>query len=160
MASVLHINENTPRIEKCFAQLSEEEVWISSNESSNSMGNLVLHLCGNITQYIISALGGRQDKRQRDEEFSAKGGYNKAQLIEKLQQVVSQATSIIEEMSEEELLRKRKVQGFELSGINIIIHVTEHYSYHTGQIAYYTKQLRDKALHFYGGKDLNQRNEL
>ena len=62
--SISHINENTPKIIKCLDDLSEEQIWVRSNKASNSMGNILLHLCGNIRQYIISSLGGQPDIRE------------------------------------------------------------------------------------------------
>ena len=135
--------------------MSEETVWQAPNISTNSIANLILHLCGNIRQYIISSLGHQKDIRQRDLEFTTIGGITKAALLAKLQQTVTEAIHVLENISEEELLRQRMVQGFYLSGISIMIHVTEHYSYHTGQIAYLTKLLTNKDLGFYADRDLN-----
>jgi uncharacterized damage-inducible protein DinB len=153
-----YLNENTPRIQKCLAELTEEEVWHRPNSSSNCVGNLVLHLCGNITQYVISSLGGAPDNRVRDAEFAAKGGIDKAELEKKMLETLQMATAVIERMDEQELLRVRTVQGFQKSGVDILVHVTEHYSYHTGQIAFWTKLLKDKDLGFYANLDLNVRN--
>ena len=150
---------NPPRIKKCFDQLSEEDVWKKPNESLNSIGNLILHLCGNIRQYAISSLGQSPDVRSRSEEFSATGGLTKIELIQKLNITISEAVQTIKNASEEELMRKRKVQGFNYSGIGITIHVTEHFSYHTGQIAFWTKQLKNKDLGFYADRDLEIKNE-
>lgn len=150
---------NPPRIKKCFDQLSEEDLWKKPNESLNSIGNLILHLCGNIRQYAISSLGQSSDVRSRSEEFSATGGLTKSELIRKLDDTVSEAVQTIQNVSEEELMRKRMVQGFNYSGIGIIIHVTEHFSYHTGQIAFWTKQLKNKDLGFYTDRDLEIKNE-
>ena len=157
--SIIRLNENTPRIEKCLALLSEEQVWQRPNNSSNSIANLILHLCGNITQYAISSLGQQLDIRQRNLEFSTAEGYNKTALVTKLQSTVAQASQVIEACPETELLRLRNVQGFELTGMGIIIHVVEHYSYHTGQVALWTKLLRDQDLGFYAGMDLEVGNE-
>lgn len=156
--SVHYIEMNTPRIIKCLNELPEEELWKRPNESSNSIGNLILHLCGNIRQWIISSLGGQPDVRVRESEFSARGGFTKAQLQEKLSSTVAEAVIVILQMDEEKLVQIRPVQGFSYSGIGIIVHVTEHYSYHTGQIAFRTKQLKDKDLGFYSGRDLNVKN--
>lgn len=158
--SIYRIERNTPRIATCLEQLTEEEVWQRPNASSNSVGNLILHLCGNITQYIISSIGHAPDNRERDKEFSATGGFSKAQLMEKLEAVVLEAVRVINETGIEELLRVRSVQGYTYSGIGNIIHVTEHYSYHTGQIAFWTKLLRDKDLGFYANVNLNAKNEI
>lgn len=157
--SIMRVNENTPRINKCLDQLSEEEVWRKPNSNSNSIGNLILHLCGNITQYIISSLDGQEDNRERDQEFLREGGLSKTELNQKLQTVVEKATTIIKEIKKEKLLEIHSVQGFELTGMGIIIHVVEHYSYHTGQIAFYTKLLKDQELGFYTGLDLNAKNK-
>ncbi len=156
--STHRIELNTPRIAKCLAELSEDEVWHRPNESSNSIGNLILHLCGNITQYIISSIGGETDNRVRDEEFAATGGFTIAELLNKLETTVLKAVTVIKNCDEESLLKVRNVQGFTYSGIGIIIHVTEHYSYHTGQIALLTKMMKNKDLGFYAGMNLNIKN--
>jgi len=155
---ILRMEENTPRIEKCLAELTESEVWQRPNPASNSVGNLILHLCGNITQYAISSLGNRPDVRDRDVEFAATEGFSKSELLEKLTSTVNQAVETIRSASREELLRVRTVQGFDMSGIGIIVHVCEHYSYHTGQIAFWTKILKNKDLGFYAGIDLTVKN--
>lgn len=157
--SILRLAENTPRIERCLAMLSEAEVWQKPNKNLNSVGNLIIHLCGNITQYIISSLGGNIDKRNRDLEFSIQGGLNKGELLHKLATIVSAASQTIENIDHRKLTKIHSVQGFELTGIGIIIHVVEHYSYHTGQITFYTKLLKNKDLGFYADLDLNTKNE-
>ena len=153
------IEENTKKLTTCLSELEETEIWKRPNENLNSAGNLLLHLCGNIRQYAISSLVNVEDTRQRDKEFSANGGYSKKELVEKLVTTVNEAKNIIQNIRSEELLRKRHVQGYFYSGLGIIIHVTEHYSYHTGQIIFWTKLLRNKDLGFYTGVDLNVKNE-
>ncbi len=153
------MDESSRMIRLSFDQLTEEDIWKRPNGNSNSVGNLILHLCGNITQYAIASLGNKQDKRQRDTEFEAKEGYLKKELLEKLTHTVDKAKDTIQNVSVSELLREREVQGFVFSGIGILIHVAEHYSYHTGQIAFWTKQLKDKkSLGFYDGINLNIKN--
>lgn len=156
--SLHYLHLNTPRIAQCLDLLSEQEVWQRPNASSNSVGNLVLHLCGNIRQYIISGLGRQPDSRERDAEFAANEGFTKQELLQKLTDTVAEAARAIELADDDSLLTERKVQGYTLTGIGIIIHVVEHYSYHTGQIAFWTKLLKDEDLGFYGSSDLNVRN--
>ena len=158
--SITRIDENTQKLIICLNELEEAETWKRPNQHSNSVGNIILHLCGNIRQYVISSLGQMEDIRERDKEFSADGGYSKSELLKKLSDTVEQAKNIIKNISETELLRKRQVQGFTLSGIGIIIHVTEHYSYHTGQIIFWTKLLKDKDLGLYANINLNAKNEI
>ncbi|TDB66867.1 DinB family protein [Arundinibacter roseus] len=156
--SIHRMQLNTPRIEACLGRLTEEEVWQRPNNASNSMGNLLLHLCGNIRQYIISGLGRQPDSRTRDAEFSATGGLLKQELLQRLKDTVQEAEEVIRSANETALLTTIQVQGYELTGIGIIIHVVEHYSYHTGQIAFWTKQLRNEDLGFYAGVNLNIKN--
>ncbi len=140
-------------------RLSEEDIWKKPNENLNSVGNLILHLCGNITQYVISSLGGREDVRNREEEFSTDSGFTKDELLRKLKDTVDTAKRTINDASNEQFLKKREVQGFYFSGIGVVIHAVEHYSYHTGQIAFWTKLLQNKDLGFYEGRDLNLKND-
>ncbi|MBK8195763.1 MAG: DUF1572 family protein [Lewinellaceae bacterium] len=155
---ILRMEENTPRIEKCLAELSETEIWQRPNAASNSIGILILHLCGNITQYVIASLGNNTDMRNRDAEFAAEGGFTKAELLKKLRDTVRQAVGIVRQTNREAFLHVRSVQGFRMSGIGIVVHVCEHYSYHTGQIAFWTKLLKNKDLGFYADLDLNVKN--
>lgn len=154
------MEENTPRIKKCLDQLTHEEVWAKPNDSSNSIGHLILHLCGNITQYVISSLGGEPDARMRDSEFNTSTHYSKEELFERINSVVSKASAVMRELDHSDILRIRSVQGFKYSAIGIVIHVTEHYSYHTGQIALLTKLKKNQDLGFYAGYDLNKKNVL
>jgi len=158
--SILRLNENTPRIEKCLELLAEQEVWQKPNPHSNAVGNLIMHLCGNITQYIISCLGEKEDLRNRDYEFAMQGGFTKSELLQKLKQVIQEAKNIMVNLNQEKLLKVRVVQGFKLSGIGIIIHVVEHFSYHTGQISFYTKLLKNKDLGYYADQNLNAKNKI
>ncbi len=121
---------------------------------------MIVHLCGNITQYILSSLGNVEDRRQRDKEFSVQGGLNKIELFHQLKSTVDRAATIIQNVDQNDLLKKRSVQAYELSAIGIILHVVEHYSYHTGQIIFWTKLLKDKDLGFYSNVDLNKKNVI
>lgn len=158
--SVLYFSENLPRIEKCLNELSDDELWQRPNSSSNSIGNLVLHLCGNITQWVISGLGNEPDNRNRDSEFEANSGFTNDELKEKISTTIIKAVSIIKNLDENDLTGVKSVQGDNYSGIAIIIHVTEHLSYHTGQITFWTKCLKDKDMGYYAGLDLNKKNKF
>lgn len=158
--AIRHFNENTHKVTRCLEQLSEEDIWQRPNGASNSVGNQLLHLCGNITQYAISSLDQAEDKRERDAEFAASGGPTKTELMDKLSKTVNLAIQSLQDLPESELMRVRSVQGFDYTGIAVIMHVVEHYSYHTGQIAFWTKLLKDKSLGFYDNIDLNMKNQV
>ena len=156
--SVRFINENTEKIKTCMKELDEKDVWLRLNEHVNSIANTMLHLCGNIRQYVISSVGGQIDIRERDLEFSTTEGFLKDELLAKLSETVEEAKSIITSASQENLERRRIVQNTPYTGIGIIIHITEHYSYHTGQIILLTKLFKNKDMGFYARKDLNGKN--
>nr|WP_298998713.1 DinB family protein [uncultured Allomuricauda sp.] len=153
------MDESLRMVKKCLDQLSDDLIWKKPNAVTNSIGNLIIHLCGNITQYGIASLQGLEDDRNRDLEFETVSGFTKNELLDKLKSTVEKAKQSFVDADSQELLRKRKVQGFEFSGIGNIVHVVEHFSYHTGQIALWTKLLNNKDLGFYDGFDLNIKNE-
>lgn len=157
-SAVYFLGESVRMIEKALAEFNDEEIWHKPSTELNSMANLLLHLSGNIRQYVISSLGQEPDTRQRDLEFSQTIGPSKEQLLADFKSTVDQAISIILAAPESELLRKRTVQGKEHDGIGIVIHVVEHLSYHTGQIAFWVKYQKAKDLDFYAGRDLNSLN--
>lgn len=156
--SIYRIEKNTPKIIKCLDQLTDEQVWMRPNEASNSIGNILLHLCGNIRQYAISALGDQPDVRDRDKEFSQRNGFSKEQLLKKLNDTLQEAIAVMRNTDEVRLMKIYPAQGFSYSGVGIIVHVTEHYSHHTGQIIFWTKQLTGTDLGFYSHVDLNKKN--
>ena len=157
--ALYRMDESTRMIKKSLKIIEESEVWQKPNHSLNSIGNLILHICGNMTQYIISSLGASEDIRNRDAEFDAKGGYTREELLKKLENTVDDAKRVIFDAKPEQLVKIRSVQGFSFSGVGVIMHVVEHYSYHTGQIAFWVKLLKNKDLGFYEGLDLTVLND-
>ena len=148
-------DESLPRIKKCLARLSEEEIWYRPNENTVSVGNLVLHLCGNLRQWIISGLGGFEDSRDRPLEFSEVGPISTEELFERLEGTMKEAGIVLDGLETETLLEDRRVQGFDETGLSILIHVVEHFSYHTGQITYHVKSRKNIDLGYYAGMELN-----
>jgi len=140
--------QSLPRIVKCLQQLSEEEIWWRPNSASNSAGNLVLHLCGNVRQWIISGLGGAEDVRQRDREFAEEGPIPRQVLVTQLRRTVRDACRVLARLSNDSISRKYEIQGFHVTGLDAVFHVTEHFGYHTGQIIYITKLKRAHDLRF------------
>lgn len=147
--------ESFPRIIQCLETLSVEEIWQRPNASSNSIGNLVLHLEGNIRQWLLTGVGGQKDVRKRDEEFDERGPIMSSVLIQRIQNLCKEAELVIDQVTAEDLIQEKVVQGFPVNITSILIHLTEHLSYHTGQIAFYTKLLKDIDLGFYADLDLN-----
>jgi uncharacterized damage-inducible protein DinB len=137
-----------PRLIKCLKLLSEKDIWWRPNPASNSVGNIVLHLSGNVRQWIISGLGGEQDTRDRDREFAERGPVSRRALIALIRGTVAEASSVLDRLSEDSLLRIHDIQGYRVSGIYAVTHVVDHFAYHTGQIIFVTKWKLGKDLRF------------
>ena len=148
-------DEGIERIKKCLSHLTEEQIWYKHNSNVNSVGNLILHLCGNVTQYILHGIDGQDDIRQRAKEFSEKGPIATSILEQQLDDLQVKVNAALDRISADHLVEDRVVQGFDENVISILIHVTEHFSYHVGQITYYTKYIRDVDTAYYGGLDLD-----
>lgn len=129
--------------------MNEQEIWYKPNAQSNSVGNLVLHLCGNVTQWIGSGLGKMADNRQRDSEFSEEGPIPTKELVLGLDKLEQLLEKVLNQITEEDLLKLHDVQVYKETGVSILVHVVEHFSYHTGQIAFFTKWRKDMDLSFY-----------
>ena len=139
-----------PKIRRCLDLLSEEEIWWRSNQNTNSVGNLVLHLCGNVRQWIISGLGRQSDTRRRAQEFSEEGPIAGVELMKMLDQTVSEGLLVLDRLDSHALLKTSRIQVYEeVSGLQAIFHVVEHFAYHTGQIIYITRLVKNTDLQFY-----------
>ena len=128
-----------PKIERCLEHLTDEDVWWRPNEASNSIGNLLLHLRGNITQWIIGGVGERPYERHRQQEFDERTHIPAGELLAKLRTVIEDADKIIRGLDADALLSKRQIQDYEVTVLEAIYHVVEHFGMHTGQIILLTK---------------------
>ena len=137
-----------PRILECLRMLSEEDIWWRPHSTSNSAGNLALHLSGNVRQWIISGLGGEPDRRERDKEFAERGPLPRRALLTRLRGTVVEAGNVLEKLGADELIRVYSIQGFRVTGLEAVAHVVEHFAYHTGQIIYITKLRLGEDLGF------------
>jgi len=138
-----------PKIERCLEQLNDEQIWWRPNAESNSIGNLVLHLCGNARQWIVCGLGAAPDNRMRDAEFARRDVIPRAELLQLLRTTLADVETVLRDLDATILLEKRTIQGSSVEVLEAIFHVTEHFSMHTGQIIMLTKMLTATDLHFY-----------
>jgi len=138
-----------PKIERCLELLNDEQIWWRANPQSNSIGNLLLHLSGNVRQWIVSGLGDTTDARDRDSEFAQREVISRDELLARLKQTVREADAVMAKYDTEKLLERRRIQGLEVPALEAILHVVEHFSMHAGQIIYITKLLSASDLHFY-----------
>ncbi len=138
-----------PKIRRCLQEMNEDQIWWRPNAESNSIGNLILHLCGNARQWIVSGIGKTDDIRERKSEFDELGPVPTAILLHKLDTTIKEVCNVILRTELDALSEARTIQGNDLTVMEAIYHVVEHFSMHTGQIIYITKLHQGKDLAFY-----------
>ncbi|MFZ0632801.1 MAG: DUF1572 family protein [Acidobacteriaceae bacterium] len=143
-----------PRLRACVESLSDEQIWWRPNPSSNSIGNLLLHLNGNVRQWLVDSFNRQEDHRDRPAEFAATGQISGAELLARLDATLFQARQVLDRLGQDDLTTPMEIQGYHVHGLDAIYQVVEHFGLHYGQIAYITKMLRDHDLGFY--KELNK----
>lgn len=141
------LTEEYPRkIAIALGSFDEEDLWWRPNDSSNSVGNLLIHLAGNVRQWVVHGLGGGADERHRAAEFARRGGLGPEEAFGALMASVQAAGRVLSGLDPAILERPFRIQGVDTTGLQALYHVVEHFSMHTGQILYVAK-LR-------GGRDL------
>jgi uncharacterized damage-inducible protein DinB len=141
--------EYPAKLARAIEVLPADRVWWRPNESVNSVGNLLLHLAGNVRQWIVSGVGGATDVRDRDAEFAARGGASGEELLARLADVLHEARAVLERLTPESLLEERAIQGRTPTVFEAVYHVVEHFSTHVGQVLWITKLVAPGALQLY-----------
>ncbi len=148
--SVTKLRQESAHIDACLKRLTTEQVWMRGGESQNAIGNLLLHLIGNVRQWILEGVGSVAIERDRDGEFAARGGVEPERLTSDLRDAVDEAVRIIQELPSSRLVESVNIQGHAVSVLEAIYHVVEHFSGHAGQIILLTKSFTDSDMGFYG----------
>lgn len=131
-------------IRHCCQQLTDEQIWWRPQESMNSIGNLILHVCGNMRQWIVAGVGGAPDQRQRQFEFDARGDITADDLLQQLDATVAEVAAVIDGVTADELSLRRQIQAFDVSTLQAILHSMSHLRGHAQEIVYITRlQLGD-----------------
>jgi len=154
------------KIEGALGALSDDQIWSRPNESSNSIGNLLLHLAGNLRQWVIAGVGGAEDLRDRQREFNERNQIGKAELLDLLKTTIAEVHAVMADLekeinitkSDEPLQRECLPQGFRQTVFDVLFHIVEHFSYHTGQIVYIAKSLESGQVRFYDDRQLSGRS--
>lgn len=137
------------KLRHCVNALPPGTVWARPNDGSNSIGNLLVHLAGNVTEWILGGVGGQTISRYRAGEFAQKEGRDGPALLDDLEAVLLKADSVLADLSEKNLERSIMIQGRETTVVGAIYHVVEHFAMHTGQIVLLTKIYAPDKIHFY-----------
>ena len=128
-----------PKLIHCLEGMPEDDIWWRPNEQSNSVGNLVLHLCGNVRQWIVASIGGADFKRDRDFEFATRDPLPKTELIANIRSALDEVDRVLAEFPANRLLEQYTIQKYKTTALQAIYHIVEHFSYHLGQILYVYK---------------------
>jgi hypothetical protein len=138
-----------PRLRACVEPLTHEQFWWRPNPASNSIGNLVLHLNGNVRQWLVASFNRQDDLRDRPAEFAEREQPPAAALLDLHSATMSEAAEVLARLTEAELRATYQIQGYHVHGLDAVYQVVEHYGLHCGQIIYITKNLRGQDLGFY-----------
>lgn len=141
------------KLRHCVNALPRNEVWARPNQGSNSIGNLLVHLTGNVTEWILGGVGGRSIVRYRAGEFAQTDGADGLKLLDNLEAVLREADGVLRGLTEEDLDRSVTIQDRETTVLAAIYHVVEHFAMHTGQIVFLTKIYAPDKIHFYEDAD-------
>jgi uncharacterized damage-inducible protein DinB len=145
----LILTDYVPKIERSLDPLSDDDIWWRPNEASNSIGNLILHLCGNVTMWIIGGVGKLPFERNRQAEFDERNQIPATDLKARLRETVQRAEDVMKAVSESDLLSRRQIQGYDVTVLEAIYHVVEHFGMHTGQIILLSKARVGRELNLW-----------
>jgi len=136
------------RVKHCLNQLTDKQVWQRESEAMNSIGNLILHLCGNLRQWIVAGLGGAADVRDRPAEFAERGPVPKVELLRALGTIVNEAKAVLGRLTARQLVEVRRIQGFDVTGLGAIFSSVPHFRGHTQEIIHMTRVQLGDAYQF------------
>jgi uncharacterized damage-inducible protein DinB len=137
------------KLRAAVESLPAAALWSRPNEASNSVGNLLLHLAGNVRQWIVSGVGGASDNRNRSSEFAARTGADGATLLSALDTVLDDADAVLARLTAADLASSRSIQGRDVTVFEAVYHVVEHFNGHVGQVVLIAKMHSPGAIHFY-----------
>lgn len=143
------LERNLAQIGRCAPLLTSEQLWARANENCNAIGNLIIHLTGNVSQWIIGGVDGRAAPRDRGAEFARRSPLPTDEILSALDAAVHEAMAVIRTCGPGRLAERRRIQGYDVTVLAAIFHVVEHFSWHTGQIAHMTKSILDVDLSMY-----------
>ena len=143
------LREGLEKISHCLRQLDEEQVWWRPTPAQNSIANLMLHLEGNIRQWIISGVAGEADVRDRPREFAETGPIETSKLHARLTETVGRAIRIISNQTADAQLDERRIQGFDTTVAGAIIDSIAHFRGHSQEIISLTRQQLEDRYNFH-----------
>jgi uncharacterized damage-inducible protein DinB len=142
-------DEYRTKIRRAVRAIPADVIWRRTNDQSNSVGNLLLHLAGNVRQWVVSGVGRVPDTRDRSAEFSTWGGVSADELLARLEAVLSEADAVIARLTPDDLVQRRTIQGRDVTVMAAVYTAVQHFSTHLGQIIMIAKEQSPGAIRFY-----------
>ena len=143
------MEEYRTKLRKAVRAIPASEIWRRPNAQSNSVGNLLLHLAGNVGQWIVSGVGGAPDTRDRVAEFATQRGASADELLARLEAVLEEADRVLGRLTPIDLMERRTIQGRDVSVMAAVYSAVQHFSTHLGQIIWIAKEHAPGAIRFY-----------
>ncbi len=143
------LDQYWPRLRECVEPLTDEQIWWRPNPASNSIGNLILHLNGNVGQWMVASFNRLADERNRPAEFNETGSISASVLLDRLSGTMQEAADVLPRLTEADLLARYEIQGYNVSGLEAVYQVVEHFGLHYGQVLYIAKALTGADLGLY-----------
>ncbi len=147
-AIMSELSDAIAKIRHCLQQLSDDQIWWRPNESMNSIANLILHLCGNVRQWVVAGLGNAPDLRNRPQEFSQRDRIPASQLMEMLDNIALEVRHTLHDLTADNLIQRRIVQSFDVSGVGALIESIAHFRGHTQEIIHMTRMQLGESYEF------------
>jgi hypothetical protein len=143
------LDQYWPRLRASVESLTADQLWWRPNDASNSIGNLVLHLDGNVRQWLVASFNRQPDTRQRPAEFAGRDGIPAGVLLDRLAATLDEAAKVLARLTADDLAAPMQIQGYHVTGLAAVYQVVEHFGLHYGQIVYIVKMLQARDLGFY-----------
>jgi hypothetical protein len=143
------LDQYWPRLRTSVEALTDDEIWWRPNPASNSIGNLLLHLNGNVGQWMVASFNAQEDTRNRPAEFNERRRIPGKQMLDQLDWTMQKAAKVLDRLTPEDLAATYEIQGYTVSGLAAVYQVVEHFGMHYGQVVYISKAMRGEDLGFY-----------
>lgn len=142
------LSDSAEKIEHCVAQLSDDQLWWRPDEGMNSIANLILHLCGNVRQWVIAGVRGEPDRRNRPQEFAQRERISRIELLAMLGELKTEVRETLGGMHSEDFMQRRNIQSYDVSCLEAIVASVAHFRGHTQEIIHMTRVQLGSAYKF------------
>ena len=134
------------QIRAAVAPLAEEQFWWRPNESTNSVGNIVIHLTGSINHFLNHNLGGLDYKRDRPAEFAERRHIPKAEVMSAFDAMIANAERTLDGLTPARLIDPSPEPKLNANVFEDLLGIAVHLSNHAGQLVWIAKMLQEGSM--------------